>query len=313
MIAQAYNCGPCIAYPLMNFYPSPMLPMPACADPYQSLSNALNLMQNLEMAGFMQGYLDGLAARSQMDPYRGYPPSYNDKHCHCDDEAYEHHNDHQVRPLPHKLKPLPVEISHEREVVLTDKIDQGVVTSKVPDGGEHRTVQVENRPERKVTVELATNENASAQTETTVVRTPEVETVHIEDVDDNSGNSKVVVEGDHVTVTNPGDTPNQDVVTEHQEEVGLVEGLGRGIDEFFGGKPQPRTYDNVSQVDIIHNQDGSQTTLITEADGQMHSVQTGQDGWAQKTGEWVDDRVGDLVGFAQNVGQGISDWWNSIF
>ena len=74
MIAQAYSYGPFPSYPQMNSYPSPMLPMPTCADPYQSFSNAMNLMQNLQMAGFMQGYLDGLAARSQMDPYRGFPP-----------------------------------------------------------------------------------------------------------------------------------------------------------------------------------------------------------------------------------------------
>ncbi|MBX3170478.1 MAG: hypothetical protein KF760_23935 [Candidatus Eremiobacteraeota bacterium] len=321
MIAQAYSYSPCVAYPTlspMNCYPSsPMLPMPACADPYQSFLNAMNQMQNLQMSGFIQGYMDGLAARSQMDPYLGFPSPYYDSHCHCDhDEAYEHHNHahaHKTRPHLPKLRPLPNEISREREVVLTDKDDHGVVTSKVPEGGEHRTVRVDDRPERKATVDLATNENGSAQTETTVVETPEVETVHIEDVDDNSGNSAVVVEGDHVIVTNPGDTPDQNVVTEYKEEVGLVEGLGRGIDQFFGGKPERRTYENVSQVDIIHNQDGSQTTMVTDADGQMHSVQTGQDGLAQKTGEWVDDRVHDVVDFAQNVGQGFSDLWNSLW
>ena len=272
------------------------------------------------MAGFMQGYLDGLAARSQMDPYRGFPPSYPDCHCHCHppehQESYEHHNhDHAHKTRPHlpKLKPLPEKISHEREVVLTDKDDHGVVTSEVPEGGEHHTVQVEDRPEREVTVELATNENGSAQTETTVVETPEVETVHIEDVDNNPGNSEVVVEGDKVVVTNPGDTPDQAVVTEYKEEVGFVETLGRGWDQFWGGKPEARTYENVSSVDIIHNQDGSQTTLITDADGQMHSEQTGQDGWAQKTGEWVDDRVDDAVGFVQDVGQGLANVWDSIF
>ena len=319
MIAQAYSYGPFPSYQPMNSYPSPMLPMPTCADPYQSFSNAMNLMQNLQMAGFMQGYLDGLAARSQMDPYRGFPPSYPDCHCHCHppehQESYEHHNhnhNHKPMPLP-KVKPLPDKISHKPEVVLTDKDDQGVVTSEVPEGGQHTTVKVEDRPEREVTVELATNENGSAQTETTVVETPEVETVHIEDVDNNPGNSEVVVEGDKVVVTNPGDTPDQNVVTKYEEEVGLVEGLGRGIDEFFGGKPEPRTYENVSEVDIIHNEDGSQTTLITDADGQMHSEQTGKDGLAQQAGEWVDDRVDDVVGLAQGLGQGISGWWNSFF
>lgn len=309
MIAQAYSYGAYPSYPPMNSYPSPMLPMPACADPFQSFVNAMNLMQNLQMAGFMQGYLDGLAARSQMGPYPGFPPAYYDRHCHCEHESYGNHNH---KPLP-KVKPLPAEISHERQVVLTDQDDHGVVTSEVPEGGQHHIVQIEDRPEREVTVELATNENGSAQTETTVVDTPEVETFHIEDVDNNPGNSEVVVEGDRVIVTNPGDTPDQNVVTEYQEEVGLVEGLGRGIDEFFGGKPEPRTYANVSEVDIIHNQDGSQTTLITDADGQMHSEQTGKDGLAQQAGEWVDDRVDDVVGFAQDLGQGISGWWNSLF
>lgn len=314
MIAQAYSYSPCVAYPTyqpqMN-YVSPMLPMPACADPYQSFLNAMNQMQNMQTAGFMQGYLDGLAARSQMDPYLGFPSPYYDSHCHCDEpepyqESYEHHN-HKVRPLP-----LP-KVKHEREVVLTDKDDQGVVTSKVPDGADHRIVRVEDRPEREVTVELATNENGSAQTETTVVETPEVETVHIEDVDNNPGNSEVVVEGDHVVVTNPGDTPDQAVVTEYKEEAGFVESLGRGIDEFFGGKPEARTFENVSEVDIIHNEDGSQTTLVTDADGQMHSVQSGADGWAQQTGEWVDDRVDDVVGFAQDLGQGVSNFFNGLF
>lgn len=311
MIAQAYSYSPCVAYPTyapMNSYASPMLAVPACSDPYQSFLNAMNQSLNLQMAGFLQGYMDGLSCRSQMDPYLGFPSPYYDSHCHCDQpeasyESYEHHN--------HKGGPL--KISHEREAVLTDKKDLGVVTSTVPDGGEHRTVRLEDRPERKVTVDLATNENGSAQTETTVVETPEVETVHIQDVDDNPGNSAVVVEGDHVVVTNPGDTPDQAVVTEYKEEVGLVEGLGRGIDEFFGGKPEPRTFENVSQVDILHNEDGSQTTLVTDADGQMHSVQTGQDGLAQQAGEWVDDRVDDVVGFAQDVGQGVSEWWNSLW
>lgn len=314
MIAQAYSYGPSVAYPTypqMN-YPSPMLAMPTCADPYQSFLNAMNQTLNSQMSGFLQGYMDGLSARSQMDPYLGFPSPYSDCHCHCDQpEPYEHHNDDHAHQT--KVKPLPEKISQERVVVLTDKDDHGVVTSEVPEGGEHHTVQVEDRPEREVTVELATNENGSAQTETTVVETPEVETVHIEDVDDHPGNSEVVVEGDHVVVTNPGDTPDQAVVTEYQEEVGLVEGLGKGIDEFLGGTPETRTFENVSEVDIIHNEDGSQTTLVTDADGQMHSVQTGADGWAQQTGEWVDDRVDDVVGFAQDVGQGVSDWLNNLW
>ena len=307
MIAQAYSYSPCVAYPTyqppMN-YAAPM--MPTCSDPYQSFLNAMNGSLNMQMSGFLQGYMDGLAARSQMDPYLGFPSPYYDSHCHCDHkEAYEHHNhkldhhhhDQEVRPLP-----LP-KVKHERE---------GVLTSKVPDGGDHRIVRVEDRPQRKVTEELATNDNGSAQTQTTVVETPEVETVHIEDVD-LTDNSTVVVEGDKVVVTNPGDTPDQAVVTEYEEEVGFVENLGRGWDQFWGGKPEARTYENVSSVDIIHNQDGSQTTLITDADGQMHSEQTGQDGWAQKTGEWVDDRVDDVVGFVQDVGQGLANVWDSIF
>jgi len=291
----------------MNSYPSPMLPMPACADPYQAFLNAMNQMQSMQMSGFMQGYLDGLAARSQMDPYLGFPSPYYDNQCHCDEpdnyqESYEHHN-HDHHHLS-KVRPLPEKISHERDVV---------VTSKVPDGGEHRTVQVEKRPEREVTVDLATNESGSAQTKTTVVETPEVETVRIQDTDDKPGNSAVVVEGDHVTVTNPGDTPDQAVVTDYQEKAGFVESLGRGIDEFFGGKPEPRTFENVSQVDIIHNEDGSQTTLLTDADGQMHSVQSGKDGLAQQAGEWVDDRVHDVVGFTQDVGQSISNFFGGLF
>ncbi len=322
MIAQAYSYGPSVGYPTyqpMTSYASPMLAVPTCADPYQSFLNAMNGSLNAQMSGFLQGYMDGLAARSQMDPYLGFPSPYYDCPCHYDqpepyyEKSYEHHNHKHEHDHSHKVKRQPVEISREREVVLTQKDDHGVVTSKVPDGGEHRIVQVEDRPERKETVELATNENGSAQTQTTVVETPEVETVQIQDADDSPGNMAVEVEGDHVVVTNPGDTPDQNVVTDYHEETGLVEGLGKGIDEFFGGKPETRNYENVSQVDIIHNEDGSQTTLMTDADGQMHSVQTGPDGWAQQAGGWVDDRVDDVVGFAQNVGQGVSDWWNGLW
>lgn len=313
MIAQAYSYGPCFAYPTyqppMN-YAAPM--MPTCSDPYQSFLNAMNGSLNAQMSGFLQGYMNGLAARSQVDPYLGFPSPYYDHHCHCDHDSYEHQHDHGHKHLE-KMRPQPLEIWHERKAVLTDEHDHGVVTSEVPDGGQHRIVQVEDRPERQVTVELATNENGSAQTETTVVDTPEVQTVHIEDVDDQPGNLEVVVEGDHVVVTNPGETPDQNVVTEYREEVGLVEGLGKGIDEFFGGRPETRTFENVSEVDIIHNEDGSQTTLVTDADGQMHSEQTGADGWAQQAGEWVDDRVDNVVDFAQDVGQGVSEWWNSLW
>lgn len=317
MIAQAYSYGPCVAayptyQPPMN-YAAPM--MPTCSDPYQSFLNAMNGSRNMQMSGFLQGYMDGLAARSQMDPYLGFPSPYYDHHCHCDHDSYEHENvelqkEHHHSDHLRKVRPQPLEISREPKVVLTDEHDHGVVTSEVADGGEHRIVQVEDRPERQETVELATNENGSAQTETTVVDTPEVQTVHIEDVDDEPGNSTVEVSGDHVVVTNPGDTPDQAVVTEYKEEVGLVEGLGKGIDEFFGGTPETHTYENVSEVDIIHNEDGSQTTLVTDADGQMHSEQTGRDGWAQQAGGWVDDHV---VDFAQDVGQGVSEWWNSLW